>query len=59
MESKARMADAVFSLFAASLALAVTVLAAVKGAWPPAAAFGTLVVGFLLRARYSYRRHRR
>jgi len=52
------MADAVFSLFAASLALAVTVLAAVKGAWPPAAAFGLLVVGFLLRARYSYRRHR-
>ena len=58
MESKARMADAVFSLFAASLALAVTILAAVKGAWPPAAAFGMLVVGFLLRARYSYRRHR-
>ena len=52
------MADAIFSLFAASLALTVAILAAVKGAWPPAAAFAMLVVGFLLRARYSYRRHR-
>jgi MYXO-CTERM domain-containing protein len=52
------MADAVFSLFAASLALTVTILASLKGAWPPAGAFAMLVVGFLLRARYSYRRHR-
>jgi uncharacterized membrane protein len=52
------VADAIFSLFAASLALTVTILAAAKGAWPPAAVFGMLVVGFLLPARYSYRRHR-
>ena len=52
------MADAVFSLFAAALALTVTILAALKGAWPPAGAFAMLLVGFLLRARYSYRRHR-
>jgi hypothetical protein len=50
------MADATFSLFAALLALAVTVLAAVKGAWAVAAVFGILVVGFLVRMGYSYRR---
>jgi hypothetical protein len=50
------MADATFSLFAAVLALAVTILAAVKGAWAAAAVFGILVVGFLLRMGYSYRR---
>jgi uncharacterized membrane protein len=53
------MADAVFSLFAACLALVVTVVAAVKGAWPPAIVFGMLVVGFLVRASYSYRRRGR
>jgi hypothetical protein len=49
------MADAAFSLFAALLALVVTVLAAAKGVWAAAAVFGILVVGFLLRARYSYK----
>jgi hypothetical protein len=53
------MADAAFSLFAALLALAVTVLAAAKGVWAAAAVFGALVVGFLLRAGYSYRRSAR
>ena len=53
------MADAVFSVVAASLSLVVSVGAAAKGAWAPAAAFGLLVVGFSLRARYSYRRRGR
>jgi hypothetical protein len=49
------MADVAFSLFAALLALVVTVLAAAKGVWAAAAVFGALVVGFLLRAGHSYR----
>jgi hypothetical protein len=50
------MADAAFSLFVAVLALVVTVLATVKGVWAAGAVFGILVVGFLFRAGYSYKR---
>jgi hypothetical protein len=44
------MANLTFSLFAATAALTVSVLSAVKGVWVVAAVFALLVVGFLLRA---------
>ena len=53
------MPDAAFSLFAATLAFVVAVLAAVKGVVAVAAVFGALAVGFLCRAGYDYRRRGR
>jgi hypothetical protein len=43
-------ANAIFSLCAASGALIVSTLSAVKGRWAVAIVFGMLVVGFLARA---------
>jgi hypothetical protein len=44
------MANTVFSICAAALALAVTVASAVKGLSPVTAVYALLTVGFVLRA---------
>jgi hypothetical protein len=44
------VANTAFSLFAASVSLVITVLAAVEAVWAVSVVFGLLTVGFLLRA---------
>ncbi len=52
------MADAKFSAAAATGCLVVVIATAARGAWVPAALFGALTVGFLVRAGYGYRSRR-
>jgi hypothetical protein len=48
------MANAAFSIFAATASLAVSLLAAGRGVWAVSAVFGALAVGFAARAAERY-----
>jgi hypothetical protein len=51
--------DVWFSVCAGAASLAVSVLAAAKGAYVVTAVWAVVALGFALRARYGWRRSRR
>jgi hypothetical protein len=53
------IANIAFSLCAAVASLLIAILAAAKGAPVVAIVWGLLAIGFVLRAAYGYRRHKR